>query len=270
MHTVNPVRLMRDYWHNRMLIKQLVKKEIYGRFQGTQLGIFWVILEPLLMLAVYVFVFRVVFERHWNTENETTLEFSIMLFAGLMIFNLFREVTAGAPRLILKNVNYVKKVVFPLEVLPLVSILSGLYHLAVSIFILSLIYIISNGHIHLEVMYIPLILTPYVIMLFGVSMFLAAIGVYLRDIAQIIGMIVMAILFMSAIFYPIESVPDKYHIWFYLNPVAFTVDQFRSVFILGQSPDWNWLLFYYPMSFVIFIFSFIWFQKVRKGFADVL
>lgn len=270
MHTVNPIRLMRDYWHNRMLIKQLVKREIYGRFQGTYLGIVWVILEPLLMLAVYTFVFRVIFDRRWLSENETTLEFSIILFSGLLIFNLFREVTAGSPRLVLKNINYVNKVVFPLEVLPLVSILSGLYHLVISIIILTIIYVIAYGQLHSEIIYTPLILFPYVIIIFGTSMFLASIGVYLRDIAQIIGMVVMAVLFMSAIFYPLESVPEKYHLWFYLNPVAFTVDQFRGVFILGHSPNWEWLAFYYPVSVFICWLGLFWFQRTRKGFADVL
>lgn len=270
MYTVNPIRLIRDYWHNRMLIKQLVKREISGRFQGTHLGIIWVILDPLLMLAVYTFVFRVIFHRIWLSEDETTLEFSIILFSGLLVFNLFREAIASAPRLVLKNVNYVKKVVFPLEVLPLVSILSGLYHLVASIIILTVIYVITNGQLHSEIIYIPIILFPYVLMVFGASMFLASIGVYLRDVAQIIGMVVMATLFMSAIFYPLESVPEKYHLWFYLNPVAFTVDQFRGAFVLGHSPKWEWLAFYYPFSILISWLGLFWFQKTRNGFADVL
>ena len=270
MYSVNPSRLLRDYWHNRMLIKQLVKREIYGKFQGTHLGFIWVIFEPLLMLAVYTFVFHVIFNRHWYSEDETILEFSIILFSGLLVFNLFRETVNSAPRLVVRNVNYVKKVVFPLEVLPFVSLLSGLYNLCVSMSILVIIYVIVNGQLHLEIMYVPIILFPYVLIIFGASLFLASIGVFLRDIAQIIGMLIMATLFLSAIFYPIESVPEKYQLWFHLNPVAFTVDQFRNALLWGQPPEWKWLALYYPVSMLISWSGFFWFQKTRKGFADVL
>jgi len=270
IYSVNPIRLIRGYWDNRMLIKQLVKREIYGRFQGTHLGMFWVILEPLLLLAVYTFVFRVIFSRHWLSEDETTIEFSIILFSGLLVFNLFREAATSAPNLVLRNVNYVKKVVFPLEVLPFVTILSGLFHLIVSISVLIGIYVIVNGYLHIEILYIPLIMFPYVLMLFGASLFLASVGVFFRDIAQIIGMIVMAALFLSAIFYPIESVPERYQLWFFLNPMAFTADQFRGALIWGRAPQWQWIVFYYPVSIVVSWLGLFWFQKTRKGFSDVL
>ncbi|MCF6355620.1 MAG: ABC transporter permease [Candidatus Polarisedimenticolaceae bacterium] len=261
---------MRDYWHNRSLIKQLVAREIYGRYQGTHLGFLWVVLEPLLMLAVYTFVFRVIFSRHWHPEGESTLEFSIILFSGLLVFNLFRETINNAPRLVLRNANYVKKVVFPLEVLPLVSVLSGFYHLCVSFIVLIISCLLNNGSLHVEILYIPFILLPYILIIYGASLFLASVGVYLRDIAQIIGMMVMATLFLSAIFYPIESVPEQYRIWFYLNPVAFTVDQFRGAVIWGRTPQWQWMLLYYPVSIIISWLGIFWFQRTRKGFADVL
>ena len=270
MYSVNPIKLICGYWQNKMLIKQLVKREVYGKFQGTHLGFLWIALEPLLMLAVYTFVFRVIFSRHWSSENESTFEFSTILFSGLLIFNFFRETVNSAPRLILKNANYVKKVVFPLEVLPFVSVLTGLYHLCISVIILMVIYIIVYGHLNLAILYTPLILLPYILMVFGVSLFLASTGVFLRDIAQIVGMVVMATLFLSAIFYPIESVPEKYQIWFYFNPVAFTVDQFRNALVWGQPPEWKWFALYYPVSIVISWLGLFWFQKTRKGFADVL
>ena len=270
MYSVNPIKLISSYWHNRTLIKQLVKKEIYGKFQETHLGFFWVVFEPLLMLAVYTFVFRVIFNRQWLSETETTLEFSAILFSGLLLFNFFRETVNSAPRLIIKNTNYVKKVVFPLEILPLVSVLTSLYHLFISMLILIVIYIIAYGQPNLAVLYTPLILLPYILIVFGVSLFLSSTGVYIRDVAQIVAMIVMGSLFLSAIFYPIESVPEKYQIWFYFNPIAFTVDQFRSAFMWGESPELKWFAVYYPVSIVISWLGFFWFQKTRKGFSDVL
>jgi lipopolysaccharide transport system permease protein len=160
--------------------------------------------------------------------------------------------------------------VFPLEILPIVSVLSGFYHLCVSFIILLVIHILVNGYLHVEILLIPVIILPYMLILFGASLFLASVGVYFRDIAQIIGMIVMATLFLSAIFYPIEVVPEKYRIWFYLNPVAFTVEQFRGVVIWGRIPQWQWMLLYYPVSIIIAWLGFFWFQKTRRGFADVL
>lgn len=270
MYSLNPIRILRDYWHKRMLIKQLVVREVYGRYQGTHLGFLWVIIEPLFMLTVYTIVFRVIFSRHWLSENESTIEFSTILFSGLLIFNFFRETVNIAPRLVLRNTNYVKKVVFPLEILPVVSVLSGFYHLCVSFIILTVMLVFVNGNLHIETLYIPLIIFPYVLMLFGVSLFLASAGVFFRDIANIIGMVVMATLFLSAIFYPIESVPEKYRVWFYLNPVAFTVEQFRGVMIWGRAPQWQWMTFYYPLSMIVSWLGFTWFQKTRNGFADVL
>lgn len=270
MYSLNPIKVSKDCWSNRLLLKQLVLREVYGRYQGTHLDFLWVILEPLLMLAVYTFVFRVIFNRHWYSEDESTLEFSVILFSGLLIFNLFRETINGAPRLILRNTNYVKKIVFPLEVLPLVSVLSGLYHLVINFIILIVMYVILYGMPHLVVLYVPLIIFPYVLILLGASLFLASIGVFFRDIAQIIGMVVMATLFLSAIFYPIESVPEKYQLWFHLNPVAFTAEQFREIIIWGRPPQWFWLIIYYPVSIMISWIGLVWFQKTRRGFADVL
>lgn len=270
MYSLNPIRLLRDYWHNRFLIKQLVIREVYGRYQGTHLDFLWVVLEPLIMLAVYTVVFRVIFSRHWYSEDESTLEFSIILFSGLLVFNFFRETINSAPKLVLRNTNYVKKVVFPLEILPLVSVLSGFYHFCVSLIILTVMYVVVYGNLHIEILYIPLIIFPYIFILIGASLFLASVGVFFRDIAQIIGMVVMATLFLSAIFYPIESIPEKYQLWFHLNPVAFTADQLRGAVIWGRAPQWQWMLFYYPVSIIISLLGFIWFQKTRKGFADVL
>lgn len=270
MYSVNPANLLHVYWKNRQLIKQLVLREVSGRYQGTYLGSLWIVLDPLFMLSVYTFVFRVIFNRHWTSADETIIEFSIILFSGLLIFNIFRETVSSAPRLIIRNANYIKKIVFPLEVLTCVSILSSLFHFCVSLLLLLAIYLVVNAQLHVAVLYVPLILFPFIIILFGASFFLSSLGVYFRDLGQIIGMVVMAVLFMSAIFYPIESVPEQYRVWFYLNPAAFTIDQFRGAVIWGRTPQWEWLLYYYAISVVVGWLGLFWFQKTRKGFADVL
>lgn len=270
MYSTNPIKLVGNYIQNRLLIKQLVYKEVVGKHRGTHLGILWVVLEPLLMLAVYTFVFRIIFKRYWYSSNESIFEFSIILFSGLLIFNYFRDVISSAPQLIIKNSNYVKKVVFPLEILSGVSIFSGFINLCVSMIILATIHFLAKGQFYWAMLYVPIILIPYIFILLGASFFLASLGVYLRDVGQIIGLVVMATLFLSAIFYPFESVPERYRILFYLNPVAYTVEQFRGIMIWGRSPQLYWLMFYYPGSMLIGWLGFYWFQKTRKGFADVL
>lgn len=270
MYSSNPITFFKECWRNRNLIKQLVQRDVIGRYQGTHLGILWVVLEPLLMLTVYTIVFRIIFDRHWYSQDETVLEFSIILFSGLLVFNIFRETVNIAPRLVLRNINYVKKVVFPLELLSVVSILSGIIHLFISLLILLTVYMFVVNEFHATILYAPIILLPFVFFLLGTSFFLSSLGVYIRDLGQVIGMVVMACLFLSAIFYPIEIVPEQYRIWFYVNPVAFTVEQFRGAIIWGREPQWLWLLSYYAVSLLISWFGYFWFQKTRKGFADVL
>lgn len=270
MHHIRMSDLIRTYWHHRMLIKQLTKKEVLGRFQGAHLSYFWVILEPLLMLSVYVVVFKFIFHRHWYSEDETALEFAAIIFSGLLVFNFFRQSVSSSPRLIINNVNYVKKVVFPLEVLPLVNVLASLFNLCISLLILSIIYLSVFGYLHLEILYTPLILFPLFLFVLGLTLFLASLGVYFRDVSQLIGLVVMSTLFLSAIFYPIELIPEKYQVLFYLNPVAFTINQFRKLWLMGHPPEWLWLMGYYIFSLLVAWLGFYWFQKTRKGFADVI
>ncbi len=269
-YPVKPVEVIRGYWRHRELIWQLTRREVVGRYRGTIFGSLWSILDPLFMLIVYTVVLRVIFGRYWYSETETIAEFAVILFSGLLLFNLFRESINSAPTLVVKNSNYVKKVAFPLEILSCVSLLNALFHLGISLIILLVIYSVVYETIHFTVVYTPLILIPLVLLTFGLSLFLASLGVFLRDIKQVIGMLVMATLFLSAIFYPIDVIPEEYRTLFYLNPVAFTVDQFRAAVVLGRSPDWLWLAFYYPTSLVVVWLGLFWFQKTRKGFSDVL
>ena len=270
MYTVNPIKYLTILYRNKFLIKQLVLRDISSRYQGTYFGLLWVVLDPLIMLAVYTFVFRVVFHRHWYTEDESLVEFGLIIFSGLLVFNLFRETITNAPRLIVRNSTYIKKVVFPLEILSCVSILAGCFHLCISILVFFFIYLFVADQLYITIIYIPVILFPLLIILLGASYLLSSLGVYLRDIGQFINMVVMSFLFLSAIFYPIESVPEKYQVIFYLNPIAFTVEQFRRVAIFGIYPDWYWLLFYYAICFAVGWLGFYLFQKTRKGFVDVL
>jgi lipopolysaccharide transport system permease protein len=268
--SVSPLEMFASLWRHRDLIRASAKREVLGRYRGSVLGLLWSFFNPVLMLTVYTFVFSVVFKARWNSDSESKTEFALVLFAGLIVFNLFGECVNRAPGLILSNPNYVKKVVFPLEILPFVGLLSALFHAAISLGVWLLAYLILFGLPHATVLYLPLIVLPFVLFIMGVSWALASLGVYLRDVGQIIGVITSVLMYMSPIFYPATALPDDYRHLLYLNPLTPIIEQARAVLYFGQTPDFAMLAFYWFASIIIAWLGFVWFQKTRKGFADVL
>lgn len=267
--TTTLVEMLITNWRHRELIKASTKREVLSRYRGSFLGLIWSFLNPLFMLSIYTLVFSVIFEARWGSGGSKT-EFALLLFAGLIVFNLFSECINKAPHLILSNVNYVKKVVFPLEILPLVALLSALFHTVISIFVWLAGYAIFFGTPHLTALYLPLILVPFCLFLMGLSWALAALGVFLRDLAQVIGVITTATMFLSPIFYPATAFPETYRYILYLNPLTTVVEQIRDVLFWGKEPNFLMLTIYWLGALVIAWLGFVCFQKTRKGFADVL
>lgn len=267
---LSPRTLLTVLWQQRHLIWQMTKREVVGRYRGSIMGILWSFFNPVFMLTIYTFVFSVVFKAKWGTGSDSKTEFAMILFAGLIVFNMFSETVTRSPSLILSNVNYVKKVVFPLEILPVVSILSSCFHTLVSIGVLILFRLIVGSGFSLTTVLFPFIIAPLLLLSLGVSWFLAALGVYLRDVSQTIGLAMTALMFVSPIFFPISALPEKYRIFVYLNPLSFIIEQGRNVLIFSNLPDWGGLLIYYVFGSVSALLGFAWFQKVRTGFADVL
>jgi lipopolysaccharide transport system permease protein len=248
----------------------MVRRDVLGRYRGSIMGLAWSFFNPLLMLAVYTFVFSVVFKARWNPESESRTEFALVLFAGLLVFNVFSECLNRSPGLILSNVNYVKKVVFPLEILPWVALGSALFHMLVSLAVWLLFYLVVLGLPPLTLILFPLVLAPLVLLTMGLSWFLASLGVYLRDIAQVIGVVTTTLLFLSPIFYPLSALPEDYRLPLQLNPVALAIEQTRNVLIFGMPPQWGVFALYLAATALVALLGFAWFQKTRRGFADVL
>lgn len=268
--STSPREMVASVWRNRSLIRALIKREVLGRYRGSALGILWSFFNPVFMLAVYTFVFSVVFKARWSAGSDSKTEFALVLFAGLLIFNLFSECISRAPGLILANVNYVKKVVFPLEVLPWVSLGSAVFHTLISFGVWLLFYLVFFGMPKLTLLLFPIVLIPLLFFTIGLSWVLASLGVYLRDVAQIISMVVTVLMFLSPIFYPVSALPEKYQILLHLNPLTLVIEQARNVLIWGKSPAPELFTVYLVISTVIAWVGFAWFQKTRKGFADVL
>jgi lipopolysaccharide transport system permease protein len=269
--SASPREMVASFWRNRQLIYNLAQREVVGRYKGSMLGIFWSLATPIFMLAVYTFVFSVVFKSRWgNSSSDSKTEFALVLFAGLLVFNLFAECINRAPGLVLANVNYVKKVVFPLEVLPWVAMGSAMFHFVVSFGVWLVAYVLLIGMPHWTLVLSPLIMAPFVLFVMGLSWALASLGVFLRDVGQIIGMAVQVLMFMTPIFYPASALPERFQVVMFFNPMTPPIEMMRDVMYWGQLPSLQLWLVGTVASASVAVLGFAWFQKTRKGFADVL
>ncbi len=270
-HSTAPLEPVASLWRHRGLVFQMVRREVAGRYRGSLLGLAWSFFNPVLMLVVYTFVFSVVFKARWGVGGEESkASFAVVLFVGMIVHGLFAEVANRAPGLILGNVSYVKRVVFPLEVLPWIAMGSALFHASVSLAVLLLVQLVLAEHVSWTAVLLPTVLAPLILGTMGLAWFLASFGVFVRDIGQAMGMVTTVLLFMSPVFYPVSVLPERFQGWMYLNPLTFIIEEARQVLLYGQPPDWPLLAVHLAGSIVVAWAGFWWFQKTRNGFADVV
>lgn len=266
-----PQELVFSFWRHRRLIFQMAKREVVGRYRGSIVGLAWSFFNPLLLLCVYTFVFSVVFKTRWGTSfSDDNASFAVILFAGLLVFGLFAESINRASALITQNGNYVKKVVFPLEILAFINLSSALFHTAVSLFVLLIVQVVLGHAVPLTALWFPIVLLPIIVGILGLTWFLSALGVYFRDITQIVAMVISVLPFVSAVFFPVSSLPEKYQGLLRLNPLAAVIENARKVLIFGEAPDFQLGTILMGVSLLIAWLGFAAFQKMRRGFADVL
>ncbi|KAI3598612.1 O-antigen export system permease protein RfbD [Cupriavidus necator H850] len=273
-HADKPISLaslVESMWSNRQLIVQMTKRDVIGRYKGSVMGVMWSFFNPLFLLAIYTFVFSVVFKARWGGAlPESKTQFAILLFVGMIVHTLFAETLNRAPGLILNNVSYVKKIVFPLEILPVTAIGAALFHAIVSLLVLLVFFVALNGYLQWTVVFLPIVLLPLVILTLGAAWGLASLGVFLRDVAQPIGLVMTVLLFASPVFYPITALPEVVRPWLMLNPLTLIIEQARAVLVFGVMPDWTALAAYTIVATLVAWIGYAWFQKTRKGFANVL
>jgi lipopolysaccharide transport system permease protein len=273
-HAAQPTSLFalgKSLWRNRQLIIQMIKREVVGRYKGSAMGLAWSFFNPIFMLAVYTFVFSEIFKARWSgIGDQDKSQFAVVVFVGMIVLGLFSEVVNRAPSLILSNVNYVKKVIFPIEILPVVAMGAALFHSLISLSVLLAAFALFNGYLHWTPVFIPFVLLPLVILTLGLAWMLASLGVFLRDVGQTIGLITTVLMFLSPVLYPISAVPEEFRPYIMANPLTFIIEQAREVLVWGHMPDWIGLGVYTLAATVIAWLGYAWFQKTRKGFADVL
>lgn len=262
--------MLASAWRHRQLLRTMIRREIMGRYRGSVLGLLWSLITPFAMLMIYTFLFSVVFKMRWIAGPESKTEFALVVFAGLIVFNLFADCINRAPGLVVANVNYVKKVVFPLEILPWVSLGAALFQAAVSFLVWALFYLALQGSPQMTWLLFPLVLLPLLAFVMGLSWFMAATGVFLRDIGQAVGFCTSALMMLSPIFYPAQALPEPYRLLLYLNPLTTVIEQARDVLFRGAVPNPLVWLSGLAVSAAVAWLGFAWFQKTRKEFANVL
>jgi lipopolysaccharide transport system permease protein len=268
MRIISNMGSLRCLFKHSALIIRMGKREIVGKYKGAVLGLLWAYFNPLVMLAVYMFVFGIVFKAKWGVDTEKN--FALLLFAGLICHSVLAECIIRAPHLVIQHVNYVKKVVFPLETLSWIAVLAAFFHFVVSLSVLATAQILMEGRLPVTWLFMPFIAAPLVLICLGASWFLSSLGVYLRDISQLTTIVVPLLLFLCPIFYPMEAIPLVYRPFIQLNPLTVIVEQTRNVLILSQTPNWLVLGVYTGVSFVFAQCGYWWFMRTKKGFADVL
>lgn len=269
---LSPGSLVSGAWRHRSLIRQLVWREIVGRYRGSVAGISWSLLYPILLLAVYTFVFSTVFGARWTglADGGGQTHFAVVLFVGVIVHGLVAEAITKAPALVLANSNLVKKVVFPLETLAWSVVGSALFHAVVSTLILLGAVWILEGGVPLAALWLPVIILPVLLLSLGIIWVLASLGVFLRDISQVAGLLAMSMMFLAPVFYPMSAVPESYRAWLFLNPITLPIEQMRASLFTGAAPDFLSLSCYYAVAIIVALLGYAWFQKSRRGFADVL
>lgn len=262
-----PFAALGEHWN---LTRELTRRDILGRYRGANFGVFWSLLGPLMMLAIYTIAFGHILGSRWKTASGDDAAFGIVLFLGLIVHGFFAECFSRSPRLMVDNTNYVKRVVFPLHILSWSVVLSALFHMAMNLAVFVVLSVVVYGKFSFYIILVPLVIAPLLLLTVSVCWVVASLGVYMRDITQAVPLVVTALLFLSSAIVPVDILPERYRIIFELNPLTFFIDQVRDVALWGRLPDWSGLGVYALGSLAAIYLAYAWFRATSKGFADVL
>jgi len=268
---INPMKIVMSFLQHRTLLYQFTVRNIKARHKGSYLGVFWMVLNPLLMMALYSFVFGVIFNgRYGMMANETAVDYALGIFLSLTIFQLIAEVMGVSTTIILGHTNIVKKVVFPLEILPVASVGASIYHFMISICLVFAGILIFGQGISSLSLYLPVLILPVILFTLGIGWFFSSVGVYVRDLGQLMQFLSLALLYSSAVFYSLDMVPDQIYAILKYNPMVHIVEQARKIVLWDQPLQLRPVLYIYISSTCIFFFGYYVFMRLKKGFADVL
>lgn len=270
-HLLNPVKAVTNLLSQGPLIRQFARRDIESRYRGSFLGLLWSLLNPLLMLGIYSFVFSTVFKAKWGLQPaDNGPPFALPLLCGLLTFNLFAEVVVRAPTLVLSSPNLVKRVVFPLETLPVSALLVGMFNMSLMLLVWAAAMLLFVGHIPATALLFPVVVLPVLLGSLGLAWFLAGIGVFVRDTAPTVAVIVQMAFYLTPIVYPVEIVPERFQHLLYINPLTLVVEDVRRVLMWGEMPHWKGLAIAVAGAVILCLFGYAFFMKGKRAFADVL
>jgi lipopolysaccharide transport system permease protein len=255
---------------HRHLLSLLISRNVEASFRGSLLGKAWTALVPLLRLAVYTTVLGFILKVKWPGHGSKPLDTALLYFVGLTFYDFFMEAINTAPGLMLENVNFVKKVVFPLEILPVAALGAALVRLAVTGAILLMFFLIIHGIPPLAALGIPLVVAPFALLVLGVVWFLSALGAYVRDLRQVTGVLALVMMYLSPIFFPLTMVPARARAFFFANPLSFPIESTRAALFAGAWPNWLAVAAYAVIAWLFAAAGYRWFLRVKPGFADVV
>jgi lipopolysaccharide transport system permease protein len=268
---LNPVALVKSLWRYRGLIAQFTRREIEGRYRSSFLGFAWSFVQPVVLLLIYTFVFGVVFKTRWpDTRTDRLSEFGLVLFCGLIAFGIFSEIVNRATMLIVSVPNYVKRVVFPLEVLVVSVLGSAVFHAFVSLSVLLTAHLFVRGQLPWTIALIPVVILPLLLLSLGLGWFLASLGVFVRDLSHVIALVVQVLMFATPIFYPLESIPVKLQPIVSMNPLTSIIENMRRVIFRTEPPQWWALCGWTVVSAIVMLLGYAWFMRTKRAFADVI
>jgi lipopolysaccharide transport system permease protein len=264
---LNPFRIFSDIWRHRYLLGQLIKRDVLLRYRGAMFGVLWIFLSPLFMLAIFAFVFGQVFQARWP-QQDSGLPFWLMLYSGVITFNIFAETVSRAPASVRGYPSFVKKIIFPLHILPVVPLGAALVHGAFNVLIL-VVALAWTGNVHGQILLFPFLLLPVLLLALGLSWFVAAWGVFIKDMSQVIPMFVQMLLFLSPVFYPVSAVPAVLHPVYRFNPLGTVIEVSRSA-VTGHAVEWVAWGVALAFCLGVSVLGYAFFQHSRDEFADVL
>ena len=265
--TINPLRISADLWRNRYLLGQLVKRDVLIRYRGAIFGVLWIFLSPLIMLTIFAFIFGQIFQARWP-QQDTGVPFWLLLYSGLIAFNVFAETISRAPTSVRGYPSFVKKIIFPLDILPMVPLGAALVHGGFN-FLILFSALAWTGHLHISVLLFPVLIVPIIFLALGLSWFFAAWGVFLRDMTQIVPVFVQMLMFLSPVFYPVSAVPEILRPIYQFNPLGTVIETSRAA-ISGHPVEMHAWGVALAFSLFISVLGFAFFQHSRDEFADVL
>lgn len=268
---ISPVAFVRAFWRRREVLSTFARIEFASRYHGAQLGVLWSLVSPLATLTVYTFVFSVVFKPSWAGGGDGGVAgYALILFAGLSAFEVFATSLNRAPRILSENVNFIKKVLFPLEILPVGVILAAVLESLVSLALVALGVLVTTGRLPATALFAPLAYLPLTMLTLGMCWLLAPVGVFLKDLGNIVGVGVQLLFFATPILYPLSAVPEPYRGLLALNPLHPVVDHLRRTIIYGQMPDWPALGVVTLVSAGVMLVGYAFFINIKRLFADAV